>query len=117
MGWGTSVIGLADLVEDLGDLQTRLDGSTVYVTGTSVEYAVHQEFGTSKMEAQPFLRPAIEQVMRNPVGSAQHYVSGEIGSEAQLVRGVALAIEDLAKRFAPVDTGNLKGSIEARRVR
>jgi len=29
--------------------------------GPSVEYAVHQEFGTSKMAAHPFLRPALDQ--------------------------------------------------------
>lgn len=31
----------------------------VYV-GTNVTYAEHVEYGTSKMEAQPFLRPAIQ---------------------------------------------------------
>ena len=28
--------------------------------GTNVEYAPYQELGTSKMKAQPFLRPAVE---------------------------------------------------------
>ena len=28
--------------------------------GTNVEYAVYQELGTSKIDAHPFLRPAIE---------------------------------------------------------
>lgn len=28
--------------------------------GTNVEYAVYQEFGTSRMPAHPFLRPALE---------------------------------------------------------
>lgn len=30
------------------------------IIGTDVEYAKFQEFGTSKMDANPFLRPAIE---------------------------------------------------------
>lgn len=30
----------------------------VYI-GTNVEYAVYQELGTSKMSAQPFLKPAV----------------------------------------------------------
>lgn len=28
--------------------------------GTNVEYAIYQEFGTSKMQAQPFLKPALQ---------------------------------------------------------
>lgn len=31
---------------------------TVYI-GTNVEYATYQEFGTSKIKPQPFLKPAI----------------------------------------------------------
>lgn len=29
--------------------------------GTNVDYAIHQEFGTRKMAAQPFLRPALDE--------------------------------------------------------
>jgi len=29
--------------------------------GSRIEYAPYQEFGTSKMKAQPYLRPALEQ--------------------------------------------------------
>ena len=29
------------------------------IIGTAVEYAAYQEFGTVKMVAQPFLRPAV----------------------------------------------------------
>jgi HK97 gp10 family phage protein len=32
---------------------------TAYI-GTNVEYAPYQELGTSKMKAQPFLRPALD---------------------------------------------------------
>lgn len=34
--------------------------------GTNVEYAPHQEFGTSKMAAHPFLRPALDSVRNAP---------------------------------------------------
>jgi HK97 gp10 family phage protein len=37
-------------------------GKVVANVGPSVEYAVHQEFGTSKMAAQPFVIPAAEQI-------------------------------------------------------
>ena len=32
----------------------------VVLVGTAVDYAPHQEFGTIKMAAQPFLRPAVD---------------------------------------------------------
>jgi HK97 gp10 family phage protein len=31
--------------------------------GTNVEYAEHVEFGTSKMQAQPYLRPAVDKAL------------------------------------------------------
>jgi HK97 gp10 family phage protein len=33
------------------------------IIGTNVEYAKHVEFGTSRTRAQPFLRPALAQVV------------------------------------------------------
>jgi len=33
--------------------------------GSAKEYAVYQEFGTRKMQAQPYLRPAVEAVNTN----------------------------------------------------
>lgn len=33
------------------------------IVGTSVEYGVYQEFGTKRMKAQPFLRPAVDIVV------------------------------------------------------
>lgn len=41
--------------------EVRRDGDEVYgVIGSSVDYAIHLEFGTSRMAARPFLRPALE---------------------------------------------------------
>lgn len=36
------------------------DGAVARV-GTNVEYAIHQEFGTSRMSGQPFLRPGYDE--------------------------------------------------------
>jgi len=36
------------------------DGKITGVVGSNVKYAPFQEFGTSKMGAQPYLRPAVE---------------------------------------------------------
>lgn len=37
------------------------DNGAVARIGTNVEYAIHQEFGTRKMAAQPYLRPAFDE--------------------------------------------------------
>jgi len=52
-----------------GDLRRSIesgmiDKDTGYV-GTSLEYAGYQEFGTKKMAAQPYLRPAVY-IAQNP---------------------------------------------------
>lgn len=39
----------------------REDGELVEIVGTDVEYAPYVEFGTRRMRAQPFLRPAAQQ--------------------------------------------------------
>lgn len=36
------------------------DGAVARI-GTNVEYAIHQEFGTSRTRAQPYLRPAFDE--------------------------------------------------------
>ena len=51
-----------------------LDGSTEIV-GTNVEYAPYQEFGTRKMKAHPYLRPAVE----NHVQEYKHIAENELG--------------------------------------
>lgn len=37
-----------------------MTGELTYTVSDGVEYGVYQEFGTSKMAAQPFMTPAIE---------------------------------------------------------
>jgi HK97 gp10 family phage protein len=53
---------------DTGKLKTSINvepmifGAKKYVLGSGVEYGPHVEFGTYKMSAQPFMRPALIQV-------------------------------------------------------
>lgn len=42
-------------------IHTEMRSNTQAVVGTDVEYAVYQEFGTSKMKAHPYLRPALDE--------------------------------------------------------
>ena len=40
--------------------ESRMTDDLTFTVSDGVEYGVYQEFGTSKMAAQPFMRPAIE---------------------------------------------------------
>lgn len=51
------------------------------IVGTATEYAVYQEFGTRKMPAQPYLRPAVDIVIK----------------DSSAVDAVARAMEDSVK--------------------
>lgn len=53
---------------DTGKLESSIEGTVktdgdniVMLVGSPVEYAIYVEAGTSKMAAQPYLRPALEQ--------------------------------------------------------
>jgi HK97 gp10 family phage protein len=50
-----------------GSISHRFAGSLEGVVFTSVEYAPYIEYGTRKMRAQPFMRPAVDEVRRNLV--------------------------------------------------
>ena len=47
---------------DTGRLRNSIEhhpeGNDTMVVGTDVEYAIYQEMGTSRMKAQPFLKPS-----------------------------------------------------------
>ena len=67
---------------DTGNLRASIthevsEGEKAVYIGTNVEYAPYVELGTSKMQAQPFLRPAAtehgdqyRQVLKNTLGGA-----------------------------------------------
>jgi HK97 gp10 family phage protein len=42
-----------------GSITQKVDGSEARI-GTNVEYSPYVEYGTSKMAAQPYLRPAVD---------------------------------------------------------
>lgn len=124
-GGFTMTLRGADAVENLlGEIRSEFDGDAVYVVGPTVEYAVYHEFGTYKMAARPFMRPAMDKVRSNMAGEVQRMASSQgipLDSEEAVVRCAALAVETHAKRIAHAkdirETGALINSIEARRVR
>jgi len=111
-GWGASLTGAARLTDAFKSFSKQLDGPVTYVVGTPVEYSVYVEFGTSRMAAQPYLRPAVEQASRNVAA-----IFAAADSLAAGIAELALEIERVAKQLCPVDTGTLRASIAAERVR
>lgn len=114
MGWGTQFIGFSQALDMMQDLQATVGDGVTYIVGTNAVYALYVEFGTSKMKAQPYIRPAVQEFNRNPMSYIQQHQPGAMGSiedTETLVRVAALALErDIAER-APVDVGNLQASI------
>lgn len=107
-----SLIGFADLINFFDEISEQEHG-TWYV-GTIVEYAPDQEFGTQDIPAQPFLRPAVEKARHNLVKIIEEGLEDlETFTIDDEIKIVALQVEKQAKDFAPVDTGNLMGSITA----
>lgn len=110
--WNASITGASALTQSFQAMRMKLDGPVTYTVGTPVQYSVHVELGTSRRQAQPYLRPAVEQAARN---LQEIFKNAQSLSDA--IATLALQIEEQAKRLAPVDTGNLRASIAAERVK
>lgn len=108
MSWGASLIGFGQAMDTMEDLKNIVATDT-WIVGTSVEYAAFVEFGTSKMAAQPYLRPAVKETFTQDFDR----LSEQADNSNELVKLLALEVERKAKKKAPVDTGNLQGSIKA----
>lgn len=105
---GIRLLGFAGVL-DLLDYEPF--GTVRYVVSVGAEYAVYVEYGTSRNQAQPYLRPAVEQAIRR-----MDVHTDRADSPQELAERLALEIEAGAKERAPVDTGNLRNSIQVRRL-
>jgi len=79
------------------------------IVADGVNYGIYQELGTSKMGAQPFMSPAVEDV-RGGFMQAAAQVTTNAQAEA-VVEKAARDVEKGAKQRAPYEFGVLKGSI------
>lgn len=93
---------LQRLIRETGD-------EVLYIVADGVNYGIHQEFGTYKMAARPFMVPALEHVR---TGFAQAFQNKLTNKQVdQVCKKTAFDVEGIAKQLAPVDTGALKNSI------
>jgi hypothetical protein len=93
-----------------GEFATMMNlGTAKWAVGADADYAVYVEMGTIHMAAQPYLRPAIAEVMQNQADA----IAEDAAGVDDLVKRLAEAIVDEAKDRAPVATGTLRDSIHA----
>lgn len=105
---GMKATGIRSSIRMFKTLREGWSGNARYIVGVGAEYGAYVEFGTSQMEAQPYLFPAARHVMQTEYSRHE----SRARDLDDLVRRLALAIEREAKQRAPVDTGNLRSSIE-----
>jgi hypothetical protein len=113
--------GLEAAINRLDELEDDVETLTTYTVGTAVEYSLYLEFSTSKMDAKPFFRPAINEVRAQGVdGFIAHNTrtSVEALPDADaVIRVLALALERRVKEIITdkglIDTGTLRASIVA----
>lgn len=108
-----NVDGLEETANALESFGTGATDKVVWVVSVGAKYGSYVEFGTSKMKAQPFLFPAARTVMRQDFPRLETRALQSSDPMEAIVRLVAVAIEGKAKRYAPVDTGFLRSSIQA----
>lgn len=106
---GMSVTGVRQAIRGIETIKSGFTKETAWIVGVGAEYGAYVELGTSQMEAQPYLFPAARYVMRTKYDE----IAAQADSLDSLVELLAIEIEAEAKRRAPVDTGNLRSSIEA----
>jgi hypothetical protein len=87
----------------------RLSTQARLRVGARAEYASYVEFGTSRMAARPFIRPAVDYNARD---IARAFMEGIMHGQVLFQLEVAGGnIEELARSLAPVRTGKLRASI------
>jgi len=113
--------GLDEALRELEGLEGDVSTLATFTVGTGVSYSVFLEFGTSKMDAKPFFRPAINEVRTQGVDgfiARNTRTSVEALPDADAVlRVLALALERRIKEIITekslIDTGTLRASVVA----
>ena len=103
------MIGAAQAVSTMRRLKPTPTKAS-YVVGPSANYGGHVEYGTSRMSAQPYMRPAA----REAKGNVKRHVRSANNLDAAM-QSIAYEIEAGGKQRCPVATGFLRGSIAVRK--
>lgn len=91
-------------------LKSIKPGEVVRILHDQTDYGVYQEFGTSKMAAQPFITPAMDAVRPTFIEGLKQIKNLE--QLEMFVDKVAYDALAVAMDNVPVDTGYLKNSLK-----
>lgn len=113
--------GLEAAINRLDELEDDVETVGSYTVGTGVSYSIYLEFGTSKMDAKPFFRPAINEIRAQGVdGFIAHNTKTAVGALPDadaVIKTLALALERRIKEIITdkglIDTGTLRASVVA----
>lgn len=112
--FGIRVNGFSQAVGTLRDIRTGwTSGGGRWIVGVGAEYGAYVEFGTSRMSAQPYFFPAAREALSQDLPRILSRAKRVRQPLEYIISRLALAIEERAKRKAPVDTGFLQNSIVA----
>ena len=84
-------------------------GKPVRILHDGVDYGIYNEFGTSRMTAQPFMTPAVDGVRSEFLEGWKQV--GNLEQAEDFVELTARRAEGIAKTHARVDTGAMRASI------
>lgn len=126
---GLKVSGILQALDLFEGLKAGFGEDVAWVVAATADYSAYLEFGTSRHPPYPFLFPAAVDVMATEFPR----IAQQAESANELIGGLARAIEAQAKRNATaegggrstgthpdhpqVQTGNLRGSIQAARIK
>jgi hypothetical protein len=105
----------------LEKLLRELPDEAVRILHDGTNYGVFQEFGFTHWKsgeaipAQPFITPACEAVRDELVRGFRQIIEHQTMGADEFVETVARHAQSLARQFAPVDTGNLRNTIDVHR--
>lgn len=106
-GTVTIVVDTARLDELIRKIPNK---KVVRILHDGVDYGIHQELGTTKMAAQPFMTPAAEAVRQPFLGGLKQLSNLE--RIETFVEKVAYDALGVAHIHVPVDTGLLKSTLK-----
>jgi hypothetical protein len=119
--FGLELDGFEAAIDEIDDTLDDLQTHQQYVVGTGVEYSIYIEAGTSKMDAKPFFRPAINEIRAQRVeGFIRHNTRtsvDELDTVNRVLQVLVLALERRIKEIITnkglIDTGTLRASVVA----
>lgn len=109
LGTGLTLHGMDQTLDAFRRVREGYGDDSKWVVGVGVEYGAFLEFGTSRMQAYPFLFPAARDVMRRQFDDLEQRAHDQEKPTEWLVQELALAIENQAKVNADANQEQFAG--------